>query len=427
MAAGLLAPSRLAALLLLLVPALAPASPAQFQVHTVDSNGPADFAQLQPAIDAAAAGDLILLAPGGYEPAVLDGKGLAIVADGGFPAVIDTTGTFGVPITDPILTVRNVPADQACLIAGLTVFSGAAGPVGNLLVEDCAGPVWLQSMFLDSYGTTSLAVQASSSLVMVDGTAQTNLFPPLPDGTPVQGPGARIEQGSAVWSYGSAFTGSHGAFLPPGSPDLLHAPPGGQGAVVSDSTIRAWESQVSGSSGGSNASHGCLFGADGGAGLEISGASASAFFADGSPDGGFPGLFDPGCAWPPQMGPDIDGDPAAVTTATGVTRGLTAPMLAQVGETIELGLSGSTGESAWLFMSNLPGASGEVGGVDLHLQVSSLLLLAAVPMTSDELTLDVLVPHLPVGVEGVVVPLQAVFLGGAAGRQASNPWAVAVH
>jgi hypothetical protein len=427
MAAGSLAPSRLAALLLLLVPALAPVSTAQFQVHTVDSLGPADFAQLQPAIDAASAGDLILVAPGGYEPAVLDGKGLAIVASGGFPVVIDTTGTFGVPITDPILTVRNVPADQACLISGLTVFNSAAGPEGNLMVEDCDGPVWLQSMFLDSYGAVALAVRASDSVVLADGLAQTNSFPTLPDGTPVPGPGTVIEQGSAVWSYDSAFSGSHGAFLPPGSPDLAGAPPGGPGAVVSDSSIRAWDSHMTGNGGGSFAVLGCLFGADGGAGLVLSGATASAYFADGLPDGGFPGLFDPGCAWPPQMGPDIDGDPAAVTTATGVTRGLTAPMLAQVGETIELGLSGSTGESAWLFMSNLPGASGEVGGVDLHLQVSSLLLLAAVPMTTDELTLDVLVPPLPVGVEGVVVPLQAVFLGGAAGRQASNPWAVAVH
>lgn len=62
-------------LLLLSVP---PA--AQGQLWHVAMDGSGDFEGLQEAIDAAADGDTLLLAPGSHFPAVVDGKGLVLQA-----------------------------------------------------------------------------------------------------------------------------------------------------------------------------------------------------------------------------------------------------------------------------------------------------------------------------------------------------------
>lgn len=423
MASDLRTVLRFVALWLLLVPGAA----AQFQAIVVDDDGPADFADLQSAIDAASSGDVILVESGVYDPAILDGKGLTIVrASAQMPAIFDTAGTPGMLLTAPILHVTNVPAGEACYIGGFTVFNGVAGP-GNLVVESCDGPVWLLEMFLDSYGAEALVVRNARSAVIVQGLAQTNLFPPLPDGTPVPGPGALIEQSSEVWGYDTGFSGSHGALLLAGLPALLAPPSGGPGAVVDESSLRVWDSDVKAGSGNSLSINGCTQGGNGGAGLVLVGASASAFFADKGPQGGFPGFFDELCAPLPSMGPDISGDLNAVTMASGVTRVLSAPLEADVGESIVLGLQGVSGETAWLFLAGRAASGQRVAGVDLHLEISSLLLLAALPMVADQLSVPVIVPPLPLGIEAVTVPLQAVFIDGNGGRLASNPWAVTLH
>jgi len=328
---------RLVAAWLLLIPI----ATAQFQVIVVDDDGPADFAALQPAIDAASSGDVILVKGGLYDPAVVDGKGLTIVSTPlQTPMIVDTDGSLGTLSTKPILHVRNVPAGEACFVGGFVVFNGAAGP-GNLVVENCDGPVWLLDMFLDSYGAEALIVRDAGSVVVNKSVVQTNVFPPLPDGTPVPGPGAVIEQSSAVWAYDSSFSGSHGPALFPGaSPELLAPAIGGPGAVVDDSSLRVWDSQVRGNSGSSLSINGCTHGGDGGAGLVLIGAAANAFFAETGPTGGMPGFFDPLCAPAPAMGPDISGDVNAVTMAAGVTRAFSAPIAAEVGETVSLGLHG---------------------------------------------------------------------------------------
>ena len=57
---------------------LASAMSAQGTVWTVDFDGSGDFDEIQPAVDAAADGDVILVAPGGYAPFRISGKGLRV-------------------------------------------------------------------------------------------------------------------------------------------------------------------------------------------------------------------------------------------------------------------------------------------------------------------------------------------------------------
>ncbi len=52
-------------------------------VITVDDSGPAHFAQIQPAVDAAVDGDTILVKPGSYTGFTIDGKALTVVGDDG--------------------------------------------------------------------------------------------------------------------------------------------------------------------------------------------------------------------------------------------------------------------------------------------------------------------------------------------------------
>jgi len=399
---------------------------AQVALHTVDDDGPADFADLQLAIDAAAPGDVVLVAPGQYEPAVLAGKGLSIVATSS-ASLFDSDLLFGEATPDPVLTLRDIPVGQSAVVSGFTVFNSAPGPESDLLVHDCDGVVWLQQLFLDSYGVEAFAAREAAALVLVDVFCQTNLVSPLPDGTPWGGAGARFGPGTVAWCHDVHAGGSHGAFLPPGSPPLIAAPPGGPGAVVDDAVVSFTGSAAGGNSGGSATLDGCVHGGDGGAGIVLSGAAPSVTLRDTNYGGGFGGFFDRSCAPPTQMGPQLDGDPADLTVLPGEERRLLAPTAATVGETISLGLHGEAGETALFFLAGAQAPGVHVGGVDLHLQLTSLTLLAAVPMAADGIDVSVTVPPLPGGFEVVTVPLQAVFLDGAGGRAASNPWAIIAY
>src|SRR5262245_31533670 len=93
--------------------ALATTSFAQTKTWVVDDVlGPGvDFIEVQPAVDAASAGDVILVRPGSFGGFALQGKGLVITADAGQKPVI------GGP---PIATrVEQVPAGEAVVLRGL--------------------------------------------------------------------------------------------------------------------------------------------------------------------------------------------------------------------------------------------------------------------------------------------------------------------
>ena len=124
---------------------------------------------LQSAIDAAADGDILVLAgtwiSDGVGPvAVVDGKGLAIVAAAGTaPELLR-------------LRVRNVPVGSTVLVRGLRM---AAPPTslpdieqGRVWLQDCAGSVWLEDCEID--GFNSLSWGFGTAFPAVSGVAASN-------------------------------------------------------------------------------------------------------------------------------------------------------------------------------------------------------------------------------------------------------------
>src|SRR6188474_1656426 len=79
------------------------------QVHVVDANGGGDFADIQPAVDAAGEGDVILVRGGHYSSFSVSGKDLVIVAE-----------TGATPAVDGALRARNLIASQTLVISGLS-------------------------------------------------------------------------------------------------------------------------------------------------------------------------------------------------------------------------------------------------------------------------------------------------------------------
>jgi len=113
---------------------------AQGAVWVVDDDaGPdVDFTRLQPAIDAAADGDTILLKRGTYVGLhEIDGKGLSLVSEG--------------PNAEPriqFLTVKNTAAHQTVVLRGLTI-TGTVSFLFNLWLLDCDGLVWMEDCRMD--------------------------------------------------------------------------------------------------------------------------------------------------------------------------------------------------------------------------------------------------------------------------------------
>ncbi|QDU65704.1 hypothetical protein [Engelhardtia mirabilis] len=136
-----------------------PASAQQVLLVDADGGPGADFTDLQPALDAAAEGQVVLILPGSYSQFVVDGKSLSIFA-----------AAPGVAV-EGRCRVRNVGPGQRVVLDGLK-FHSIEGTA--LQVDDCPGSVWFEGLVVESIGNPfvapSVGVQVSDAdnLVMVD-------------------------------------------------------------------------------------------------------------------------------------------------------------------------------------------------------------------------------------------------------------------
>lgn len=409
-----------AAVLVLAATALAQA------VHTVDPVG-GDFATIQAALDAAAPGDIVLVTGGSHENVVIQ-KGVVLVgAGGGFI----TKAAAGPGVAQPPLRVVGIPAGESVVVAGLTVFTVTSGATAAVEVSGCAGAVWLQDLFVDSYGSDALVVEGCASTVVAGSIVQVNLVPALPDGTPQAGAGGRVSGATRGFLHDTWLVGSHGTLVGPGDPVPNAAAPGGPGLVVEDAWVRVAGGLVNGGSGNSFHSAGCSSGGDGGPGLVTADGPApglpSVTLEQVGVSGGFGGFFDAGCAPPPSSGPAFDSLRGSVSIAAGTARRFSLPPVVKASQGTVLELDGVAGDVALLFGAQSGVPAKAVGALDLHLQAGTLFLVAVLPLAGASLDLGAGVPALPAGVEAVAVPLQAVFLDAQGGKHDAGPRCVVVR
>jgi len=208
------------------------------QVRLVDASGAQNFSQIQPAIDAAPDGGLILVGPGIYTGFTVNAKSVSIVAVPGVAqGVVTVRGTIRIRNTtwQPVLLSGLNASGFATLGAsepGLELYNNA----GGIRVQDCT--------FTGEVGDP-----------WVGGWAR---------------PGASMVGNSQLAFERCTFNGSHGFY------NYLQGGPGASGVELS-SAVASFEScTFQGGAGGNSEDEG----GDGGAGLHAG--DGSMFFLSGS-------------------------------------------------------------------------------------------------------------------------------------------------
>jgi hypothetical protein len=255
-------------------------------VIIVDRAGGGDYTEIQPAIDAAQEGDVILVRSGSYLAFILD-KGVIVR---GF------SGNFKVDDVSSSIVVQSVGALAKAGISGMTVVGGWNSST-KLLVRDCPGEVILESIYINApssknsylgisncanvsvttFGEASgtgiplIAGITTSSVRMTDVQIEgSNAFfdPTHPHNG---GVGLSAASSFVVLAhpriFGGAGSGAGSCIVPAGD--------GGNAVNASDSTLIIVGSEgdvIRGGVGGD--SDACYVGGDGGDGLAISSGSA---------------------------------------------------------------------------------------------------------------------------------------------------------
>jgi hypothetical protein len=395
------------------------------QVWTVGAApGPGiDFTQISAAVAAAGEGDLILVVSGGgFEPFEIDGRSLSVVAPNS--AAVVSPGAGG--SAAPLVAVRNLAAQQRVVLDGLNLLQFGALPRGAMELENCAGAVWLQSCFVDSYGVAALDLRQSSAVVAVDCFFQTNHTAAGPGGSFDPAPGARLSQASALWAYQSTFRGSHGLLAGSVSGALQGPLHGGAGLRLEGSAARLFGGRAEGG-GGTTATVGtCPTGAAGGPGLHLlGGGGPSAAQAFGTSLQGGQAAAGNACsptfaAGPPALvvAGDLEQQPAAERSTS------LSPVLVP-GSPGALHFQGPPGDLAILWVSPQASAPLPLAGLDVHLALAPAqplwqVLLGPTGQWQVPLTVTSAPPTL------VQLVTQGVWIDASLGLHASGPAAVSI-
>jgi hypothetical protein len=375
--------------------ALCPLASAQrvWVVSPVNSSG-VNFTDVQPSVDAAADGDTILVRAGTYSGFRIDGKGVAVHADGPGVAVAP----------DESIRIANIGAGQQVVLRG---FSQLAGP--GLSIESCAGPVLVEEcVFMAneaqgaSHGGASVVnsprVTIAHSLLL--GTTPFSTSPP------VAGAGLSAVA-SGVTLHGCVLGGGNGASL-----GLAFAN-GGPGAALDGSAIVADNTWIVGGTGGAGIG---LLGSclspptEGGPAISFPGQPSNlyAFAATIVPGNGGTGALCP----PARAGKKVVGT-GIVTEIEGVAASVLTPDPVRSGQTVNVDVTGPVGASGFLLVSAvadpvfLQGCHGTIGPAAAY----ALTVPVGVMPGSGQISLPMTVVA-PLGVPGATVYLQTVMLQG---------------
>lgn len=190
--------------------ALLIAAPALADITVGPSGSGAQYDQIADAITAAPAGETLRVAPGTYQPFVLD-KPLTILGAGSDVVVIDIAQGSNEGAVD----VVGIPAGQRATISGLAITDQAASRDGRIEITDCAGRVHLLDVVSEAvYGVTSYSDEATlrvsnSSAVVCEHCVFVGLRSHWPQEWMQGSPGVHALQ-SRVWLNDCVLVGGRG-------------------------------------------------------------------------------------------------------------------------------------------------------------------------------------------------------------------------
>lgn len=323
-----------------------PEARAQGSLWVVDqaSGSGTDFVELQPAIDAAAEGDAILVRSGVYPPFAIDGKALTLIADEGSDVQVRNLA-----FAPYAARIANLSASQAVVLDGVDVAMVPFGlfTVPGLSLEDNDGMVLLEDAVMRGAefeaGSVQIADCASVSLVRCVVRGGSN-----------QGHGL-LASDSTVTAYNSQFSGSRGRNASSTSVACVDPGRGGDGAFLTGSSLYAAGCSFQGGEGaGAVDPASPLMGAAGGTGgdgVRLSGSSfewLDSTFVPGA--GGLPSFSCPGGS----DGTEVSSGPAASLETAGLFRSLSVDSPVREGQPTTLTFRGDSFDFLVLSVSPEP-------------------------------------------------------------------------
>jgi hypothetical protein len=234
---------------------------AQGNVLVVDAAG-GPFTDIQPAIDAAADGDTILVRPGAYATFQIQAKGLRVIGDPAFQA-------------GGGIVVRDLAPGQSVVLHGVGTTAAPSG-IGLALVDN-QGPVWVQNSALlgqsiaigDANGHAGARVTNSERVSFLRSFLRGGVGGPHGGATPVGGNGGAallVDEGT-VLVQSCDLLGGAGTNTMAGA-TLSN---GGAGAQTLGGTLVLTSSEVTGGPGGTTS---LVLGGNGGPGVRSDGGLA---------------------------------------------------------------------------------------------------------------------------------------------------------
>lgn len=335
---------------------LCPFAASQATLRVATYPGPeVDFTSIQAAVDAATDGDLILVDSGSYQETVhIVGKGLTVQGSGNVALFLPPAGPTGVALLD----IRDLTTSQEVHFRAISLIrvTGLAGHAAHIV--DCAGPVWLEEIFLDTYDGHGVVVEHSGNVVLSDLFIQSNAASKDELGEALPSHGLVVSGGSLVHAFQIFASGSH-------TPPLFTVNP----------------LPATGGSGGSFLIDGCLTAAPGGPALETVidlGPFTEISLKSTQLVAGISGTADAGCAVQPPPTPAVVDPADGVKTVPGSARLLSVPSVPTPLGAFELQIQGQPDEAFAVFASG-----GVTSGTDLpnviglsFLDASSLFLVS---------------------------------------------------
>lgn len=359
-------------------------------VWVVDQGGTGQFTEIQPAIDAAADGDTILVRSGNYvdwTDFLIQAKGISLIAEQG----------HSVHLTGGVI-VSNLAAGQTTLLSGLDVQPIApvtegltlANNQGMVIAENCSFRGVAGFTGGSGTGTAGLSGAQIYNCAVISFASCSFLGGRGGDAAPGtstfggSGGAGLLCQNASVAAYDCRFDGA------PGGDGTAIGGRGGRGVRLVVGTLLASNATFRGGDGGDAVSFGCAPG-DGGEGLFLgSGTQASLLdchFASSNP--GYGVL----CGNYGLPGADVSG-PGTLVSLPGVSRTLQAPSPVRDNGILTLSSRGEPGDVVYLLSSFEPAFEWrpQWSGVSLAASPFRRLVLGTIP-ASGTMSVNLFLPE----------------------------------